>query len=373
MKKTTVFKRLLGYLKQDRLRLFFVLLAAVISTAFMVLAPFLIGKVTTTLFASIADGVFYWETVLWLLTALVALYLISQAFSFLQGFGMAKITANFMQVLRRQIDGKMHRLKLDYYDSHTHGDILSVITNDVDTINNAVSQNLTAAVTQITTAIGVLVMMLAISPALIIECLHHGLTVVHLLHIAVERPQQLLLLSVVFFAGLHHPCRAQQGQGDHDHRDDSQCGADGQHHHQHTHGGGDLGHHRGEVLADGIVDGVHIIGDDAENIAVGVGVVIVQLQPVHLPVDVAPELLHHMGGDPGHAEALEEGEQLGDQVQGHQRGQQPENGIPVKDSIGDAGEQRGGHPPDEEGGQDHEGRADHGGQHTEEQGQTVLF
>ena len=166
MKKTTVFKRLLGYLKQDRLRLFFVLLAAVISTAFMVLAPFLIGKVTSTLFASIADGVFYWETVLWLLTALVALYLISQAFSFLQGFGMAKITANFMQVLRRQIDGKMHRLKLDYYDSHTHGDILSVITNDVDTINNAVSQNLTAAVTQITTAIGVLVMMLAISPAL---------------------------------------------------------------------------------------------------------------------------------------------------------------------------------------------------------------
>ena len=94
---------------------------------------------------------------------------------------------------------------------------------------------------------------------------------------------------------------------------------------------------------------VHIVCDDAENIAVGVGVVIVQLQPVHLPVDVAPELLHHMGGDPGHAEALEEGEQLGDQVQGHQRGQQPENGIPVKDSIGDADEQRGGHPPDEEG------------------------
>ena len=60
----------------------------------------------------------------------------------------------------------MHRLKLDYYDTHTHGDILSVITNDVDTINNAISQNLTSVVTQITTAVGVLVMMLAISPAL---------------------------------------------------------------------------------------------------------------------------------------------------------------------------------------------------------------
>ena len=59
MKNTTIFKRLLGYLKAYRLRLFFVLLSAVISTAFMVLAPFLVGKVTTTLFASIADKVFY--------------------------------------------------------------------------------------------------------------------------------------------------------------------------------------------------------------------------------------------------------------------------------------------------------------------------
>ena len=79
---------------------------------------------------------------------------------------MAKITANVMQTLRREIDEKMHHLKLDYYDTHTHGDILSVITNDVDTINNTISQNLTAVVTQVTTAIGVLVMMLMISPKL---------------------------------------------------------------------------------------------------------------------------------------------------------------------------------------------------------------
>ena len=59
MKNTTIFKRLLGYLKAYRLRLFFVMLAAVISTGFMVLAPFLVGKVTTTLFQSIAEGVFY--------------------------------------------------------------------------------------------------------------------------------------------------------------------------------------------------------------------------------------------------------------------------------------------------------------------------
>lgn len=166
MKNTKILKRLLHYLKAYRLRLFFVMMAAVISTAFMVLAPFLVGKVTTTLFASIADGVFYWEAIIWLLAGLVALYLISQLFSFLQGFGMAKITAKVMETMRQEIDEKMHRLKLNYYDTHTHGDILSVITNDVDTINNALSQNLTSVVTQVTTAIGVLVMMLVISPAL---------------------------------------------------------------------------------------------------------------------------------------------------------------------------------------------------------------
>ena len=166
MTNTAVIKRLFGYLKAHRLRLCFVLFCAAISTVFMVLAPFVIGKVTTTLFDSIRDGVFYWETVAMLLATLVFLYLISQAFSLLQGFGMAKITAQMMETLRHDIDAKMHRLKLNYYDTHTHGDILSVITNDVDTINNTISQNLTTIVTQIITAIGILLMMLAISPTL---------------------------------------------------------------------------------------------------------------------------------------------------------------------------------------------------------------
>lgn len=160
------FQRLFSYLKEHRLKLLFVILSAIISTGFMVLAPFLIGKVTTTLFASVTDGVFYWNTILSLLISLVALYFISQLFTFLQGFIMSKITAKVMQTLRREIDEKMHRIKLNYYDAHTHGDILSIITNDVDTINNTLSQNLTSIVTQVTTAIGVLLMMIAISPTL---------------------------------------------------------------------------------------------------------------------------------------------------------------------------------------------------------------
>lgn len=160
------FQRLFSYLKEHRLKLLFVILSAIISTGFMVLAPFLIGKVTTTLFASVTDGVFYWNTILSLLISLVALYFISQLFTFLQGFIMSKITAKVMQTLRREINEKMHRIKLNYYDTHTHGDILSIITNDVDTINNTLSQNLTSIVTQVTTAIGVLLMMIAISPTL---------------------------------------------------------------------------------------------------------------------------------------------------------------------------------------------------------------
>lgn len=166
MKHTEVCRRLLGYLKIHWAKLIFVIVSAVISTGFMVFAPFLIGKVTTTLFSSIKDGIFYWDTIIKLLSSLVFLYLVSQFFSLLQGFLMAKITAQVMQKLRQDISEKMHRMKLSYYDSHTRGELLSVLTNDVDTINNAISQNLTSLVTQVTTAVGVLLMMLAISPAL---------------------------------------------------------------------------------------------------------------------------------------------------------------------------------------------------------------
>ena len=132
----------------------------------MVFAPFLIGKVTTILLTSVRDGVFYWETIIGILVSLVALYFISQLFVFLQGYVMSKMTAKVMQTIRREINEKMHRIKLDYYDTHTHGDILSVITNDVDIINNTLSQNLTSMITQTTTAIGVLLMMITINPIL---------------------------------------------------------------------------------------------------------------------------------------------------------------------------------------------------------------
>lgn len=161
--KSKGMKRLLGYLKKYRLSLFFVLFFAALSTLFTVLAPSVMGGITTALYDGVTAGEFDWELIVGLLVVLLLLYLIAQLFAFLQNFGMAKITAKVMQNMRNDIARKMHRTKLNYYDTRTNGEILSTITNDVDTVNNAISQNLTQIVTNLIMVIGILFMMLRIN------------------------------------------------------------------------------------------------------------------------------------------------------------------------------------------------------------------
>lgn len=164
--KSHAFKRLFAYLGRYRFRLILVMLAAVLSTVFTVLTPAVMGGITSELYDGVASGVFDWETILLLLAMLVGLYLAAQFFAVLQSFGMTRLTARVMETLRGDIARKMHAMKLGYYDTHTHGEILSTITNDVDTVNSALSQNLTQIVTQVVTAVGILMMMLATSPKL---------------------------------------------------------------------------------------------------------------------------------------------------------------------------------------------------------------
>lgn len=161
--KSKGIKRLFGYLKKYRFSLFFVLFFAALSTLFTVLAPSVMGGITTALYDGVTAGEFNWELIVGLLVALLFLYLIAQLFAFLQNFGMAKITAKVMQNMRNDIDRKMHRTKLNYYDTRTNGEILSTITNDVDTVNNAISQNLTQIITNLIMVIGILFMMLRIN------------------------------------------------------------------------------------------------------------------------------------------------------------------------------------------------------------------
>ena len=106
------FKRLFKYLGRHKLRLVLVMLAAVLATVFTVLAPAVTGGITSELYAGVAGGEFDWEAIIFLLIALVALYLVSQLFTLLQNIGMTKLTARVMQSLRSDIDAKMHSLKL---------------------------------------------------------------------------------------------------------------------------------------------------------------------------------------------------------------------------------------------------------------------
>ncbi len=156
--------RLSGYLKKHRLALCFVFLFAIISTVFSVLAPYVTGQITTVLYQGVSSGHFDMHRIWQLVALLVALYLSGALFGYLQNFGMAKITAEVMYSLRQDIDRKMNRMTLDFYDTHTNGEVLSVITNDVDMINGVLSDDLTDIVTQVITAVGILVMMIAISP-----------------------------------------------------------------------------------------------------------------------------------------------------------------------------------------------------------------
>ena len=153
-------KQLAGYLKGHRVLLILCIVAAVISTVFSVLAPAVMGLITTQLFEGARTGSFDWQAIGGLIVLLAALYVVGQVFALLQSLGMTRVTASVVQRLRDDIDRKMHHLKLGYYDTRTNGEILSTITNDVDTVSTMLSQNVTQIVTQVITAIGILVIML---------------------------------------------------------------------------------------------------------------------------------------------------------------------------------------------------------------------
>lgn len=154
--------RLFGYLRPYAGRIVLVMVMTIGSTVFGVLQPSIMGDITTELYEGVASGSFDGEGIRDLLVLLAASYLVAQLFSFSQGLIMNTVTAKVLQGMRDQIEEKVHRLRLDYYDARTSGEILSVITNDVDMVDQALSRNLTQIVSQVVTAVGILAMMLRI-------------------------------------------------------------------------------------------------------------------------------------------------------------------------------------------------------------------
>ena len=198
-------RRLLGELRPEQPRIVLVMALAVVSVAFAILGPKILGYATDILFegvvgkmagemmpgasqeqviaalratgqdqmADMLGGMTFtpgqgvdFAALAGIMVTLVGVYLLSALFGWMQGYIMAGVTQRTVYRLRREVDEKLARLPLSYFDSQPRGDILSRVTNDIDNISNTLQQSLTQVITSVFTVIGVLIMMLTISPLL---------------------------------------------------------------------------------------------------------------------------------------------------------------------------------------------------------------
>ncbi len=161
-------KTLLQYLGKYKVAVFFTLIVSAVSTVFMILGPKILGRATTGIFEGVmaqisgTGGIDFGFVARILITVLI-LYLISTAANYIQGWIMAGISAKVTFRLRKDIEEKINRMPLGYFDTTSHGEVLSRITNDVETVSRTLSQSLTQVVTSVATVAGVLVMMFSIS------------------------------------------------------------------------------------------------------------------------------------------------------------------------------------------------------------------
>lgn len=162
-------KKLGKYLSVYKVALVFVVIFAIGSTIFNIAGPKILGQATTELFEGLVgkvsgQGGIDFEKIGQILLMLLGLYLCSALFSFIQGYLMTGISQKLTYRMRKEISEKIDRLPMEYFDKMTHGEILSRITNDVDTLSQSLNQSATQLITSVTMIIGVLVMMLSISP-----------------------------------------------------------------------------------------------------------------------------------------------------------------------------------------------------------------
>ena len=161
-------KKLFGYLANFKWMIATVVVCAIISTIFNIVGPKILGNITTEIYAGVMEMIagtggidfgIIGKTVL----ILLSIYIISTAFSYIQAFVMVGVGQKFTYRLRKGISQKINKLPIQYFDRKTHGEVLSYITNDVDTIAQNLNQSITQLITSTTTVIGILIMMLSIS------------------------------------------------------------------------------------------------------------------------------------------------------------------------------------------------------------------
>lgn len=166
--KGTVGKLMRNYLKDYKWKLIIVLIFAIGSTIFTIVGPKILGNATTEIFNGIVSKIsggtgIDFGKVAGILLTLLGLYTISVIFSAIQSFTMTSVSQNLTYRLRNDIAKKINKLPMKYFDKKTNGEVLSVITNDVDTFSQNMNQSITQIITAVCTIIGILIMMLSIS------------------------------------------------------------------------------------------------------------------------------------------------------------------------------------------------------------------
>ena len=169
-------KKLMAYLSTYKIGIFFVIVFAIGSTIFNIVGPKILGKATTEIFKGLVRKVsggagIDFDKIAHIVLTLLCLYLASAVFSFVQGYIMTGVSQKLTYRLRKEISEKINRLPMNYFDKQTHGEVLSRITNDIDTLSQSLNQSATQVITSVTTIIGVLIMMLSISPLMTLVAL----------------------------------------------------------------------------------------------------------------------------------------------------------------------------------------------------------
>lgn len=170
------FKKLVNYLGKYHVAILVVMVFTIGSTVFNIIGPKVLGKATTEIFNGLVSKVnggagIDFTKIAQILLTLLTLYAISMICGYVQGFAMTNISQKVAFRMRKEISVKIHRLPMNYYDKNTYGEILSRITNDVDTLAMSLNQTITQLVSSLATMIGVLIMMLTISPLMTVIAL----------------------------------------------------------------------------------------------------------------------------------------------------------------------------------------------------------
>ena len=162
-------KRLIMYLKTYKSSITLVIIAAILSSIFSIVSPKILGQATTKIFEGVmlkakGQGRIDFAFIYKVLIILVILYIISSIFNYMQQYIIVSVAQKTVYDMRQDIYNKLNRLPLNYFDTHTYGEVLSKVTNDIDNISSTLQQSMTQLITSIVTIVGVVIMMLTISP-----------------------------------------------------------------------------------------------------------------------------------------------------------------------------------------------------------------